>query len=66
MYWKTIVSYLASARSLSTYLATQDMTNEVEHTGAAEVRVLLLAEIDRTSAVLAAARYRNLRFGLTG
>ena len=49
-------------RSLSACLAVQDMTNDVEHTGAGEVRALLLAEIDRTSAISAAARSRDLRF----
>ena len=48
-------------RSLSACLAVQDMTNDVEHTGAGEVRALLLAEIDRTSAISAAARSRDLR-----
>jgi site-specific recombinase XerD len=58
---KTITSYLGSVKSLAAYLAANDMTDDTERTGPAEIRGFLLAEIGRTSATSAAVHYRNLR-----
>jgi integrase/recombinase XerD len=58
---KTIRSYLDSARALSRYLTEHDLTNDVESTGAPEIRAFLASEIERTSAASAQVHYRNLR-----
>lgn|SRR5215467_3086301 len=58
---KTIRSYLDSVRALSRYLAEHGMTNDVESTGAPEIRAFLATEIQRTSAASAQVHYRNLR-----
>jgi site-specific recombinase XerD len=58
---KTITSYLASVRKLGAYLASAGLTDDIEHTGPAEIRAFLVAERERTSATSAQVHYRNLR-----
>ena len=57
---KTIRSYLDSVRALSRYLASHELPDGTELTGASEIRAFLAAEIERTSAVSAQVHYRNL------
>lgn len=47
---KTIRSYTGSVRALTRFLADQGLTNDVESTGATEVRAFLASKIERTSA----------------
>jgi site-specific recombinase XerD len=58
---KTITSYIGSVRKLSAYLAASGCVDDIQLTGAQEVRAFLVSERDRTSAPSAAVHYRNLR-----
>ena len=58
---RTVRSYLDSVRALHAFLASQGLPSDVEGVEAEHLRVFLLAEERRTSAVSAAVHFRNLR-----
>lgn len=56
---RTIRSYTDSVGALSRYLASQDLTDDVESTGTPELRAFLAAEAECTSPASAAVHYGN-------
>ena len=57
---KTIKSYLASVRSLTAFLAANDMPGEIDDVTTESIRAFLVAERERTTPAYSQQHYRNL------
>ena len=57
---KTIKSYLASVRSLTAFLAANDMPGEIDDVTTESIRAFLVAERERTTSAYSQQHYRNL------
>ena len=57
---KTIKSYLASVRSLTAFLAANDMPGEIDDVMTESIRAFPVAERERTTPAFSQQHYRNL------